>query len=204
MLRCIVVTAMLVAVAGGCSRPGLRDVNGDGTIVVLCFGDSLTQGSLRGAYPSRLETLLAGRAEVLRHGVIGEATTAGRARLAQVLAGSAPDYVIVLEGINDGCNVPPDVVVDNLRAMVHAVRARGAVPLLGTVFVSPREMGGYWRECALRINDGMRALDAQRVDFAAAMGDRWDELTIDGLHPNARGVDVLARQAADALLRSRE
>ncbi len=198
------VVALLVLASAGCWRPGLRDVNGDGTIVILCFGDSITQGSLRGVYPSRLETLLEGRASVLREGVTGEATSEGRARLAEVLADSAPDYVIILEGINDGCNVPVDVVVENLRAMVSAVRAHGAVPLLGTVFVSSDLMGGFWRECAARINVAMRALDAQRIDFAGAIGERWDELTVDGLHPNSRGVDVLATRAAKALLNSRE
>jgi hypothetical protein len=100
--------------------------------------------------------------------------------------------------------VPADVVVEHLRAMVHTVRSRGAVPLLGTVFVAPDQVGGFWRLCADRINVAMRALDVQRVDFAAAMGNRWDELTVDGLHPNARGVDVLAQRAREALLASRE
>ena len=200
----VVGVGLLFLVVPGCRARGLRDVNGDGKITVLCFGDSITLGSLRGAYPGRLGTLLAGRADVLREGVTGEATAAGRDRLREVLARAAPDYVIIHEGINDGCNVPADVVVEHLRAMVHTVRARGAVPLLGTVFVSPDQMGGFWRLCADRINVAMRALDVQRVDFAAAMGNRWDELTVDGLHPNARGVDVLAQRAREALLASRE
>ena len=179
-------------------------MNGDGKITVLCFGDSITLGSLRGAYPGRLGTLLEGGAEVLREGVTGEATAAGRERLGEVLSRTAPDYAIILEGINDGCNVPADVVVENLRAMVQAVRARGAVPFLGTVFVSPGQMGGFWHQCADRINAAMRGLDVQRIDFAAAMGERWDQLTVDGLHPNARGVDVLAQRAKEALLASRE
>jgi lysophospholipase L1-like esterase len=195
---------VLLLAAVACRARGLRDVNHDGEVVVLCFGDSITFGSMRGVYPTRLRTLLEGRAQVLREGVTGEATAAGRERLQEVLARTAPDYAIILEGINDGCDVPADVVVEHLRAMVHAVRARGAVPLLGTVFVSPDQMGGYWRLCADRINVAMRALDVQRVDFAAAMGNRWDELTVDGLHPNSRGADVLAQRAKEALLGSRE
>jgi lysophospholipase L1-like esterase len=199
-----VTVGLVLLVLTACQRPGLRDVNGDGTVTILCFGDSITLGNARGAYPTRLETLLEGRAQVLREGVTGEATAAGRERIREVLGRTAPDYVIILEGINDGCNVPADVVVEHLRAMVQAVRARGAVPLLGTVFVSPGLIGGYWRQCADRINVAMRALDVQRIDFAAAMGNRWDELTIDGLHPNFRGSDVLAQQAKEALLASRE
>lgn len=202
-LRGVAVAFVLLALAG-CHRPGLRDVDGNGKITVLCFGDSITQGSLHGVYPTRLAALLDGRVEVLREGVTGEATAAGRGRLDEVLGRTTPDYVIILEGVNDGCNTPADVVAENLRAMANAVRAHGAIPFLGTVFVSPDQMGGFWRQCTDRINIAMRSVDAQRIDFAKAIGSRWEELTVDGLHPTLRGSEVLAERAKAALLASRE
>ncbi len=181
----------------------LEDVDGDGRIVVLCFGDSITKGTLLGAYPAKLRELLAGRASVIGEGVYGERTAEGRERLRGLLERERPDYVILLEGINDGCNVPAERVVQNLRAMADEARRRGAVPLIGTVFVSPALRGGLLRRCAERINAGIRTLPVDVVEFASVMEGHWDEWTPDGLHPNNRGCDALAEAAARALEASR-
>jgi acyl-CoA thioesterase I len=194
-----------VTLGAACTSPvGLRDVNGDGQIVVLCFGDSITKGNALGAYPLKLGTLLQGRATVVREGIWGEATAAGRERLPGVLDKYQADYVIVLEGINDGCNVPTETVVENLRAMTDEVRRRGAVPLVGMVFVSPELFVGSWARCAAQINDGIRHLPVSTIDFAAVLDRRWQELTVDGLHPNNRGCAALADAAMRALDTSRE
>jgi hypothetical protein len=53
---------------------GLRDVNGDGKLVILCFGDSVTKGSARGTYPGMLRRLLENQAKVGNAGIFGERT----------------------------------------------------------------------------------------------------------------------------------
>jgi lysophospholipase L1-like esterase len=201
--RALVLSIFSVWVA--CTSPvGLRDVNGDGQIVILCFGDSITRGTALGAYPSKLGTLLQGRATVVSDGIWGEATAAGRERLPKVLDQHRLDYVILLEGINDGCNVPAETVVENLRAMTDEVRRRGAVPLVGMLFVSPDLWAGGWVRCAEKINAGIRGLPVARIDFGAGLRGRWKELTTDGLHPNNRGCAALADEAMRVLEASRE
>lgn len=105
----------LVAACGGSGDKSVKlaDLNGDGQIVVLCFGDSITVGvgdgaaanvapSSPGGYPARLQSLLAGHSAVplviINDGVSGETTDEGRERLETELEANKPDYVILLEG----------------------------------------------------------------------------------------------------------
>ena len=174
----------------------LQDRNGDGKIVVLCFGDSITAGTIYGAYPGDLRKMLNGPT-VVNEGVFGETSAEGRQRLPPVLDKVRPDYVVVVQGINDVCNV--DGVADNLSAMLAEVRRRQAIPLVGTLFVSPkRERGGPAR-CAKQVNHQIRALPAALVDLDRAMRHRWDAFTKDGLHPNGWGCKQIAETVADAL-----
>jgi lysophospholipase L1-like esterase len=174
----------------------LHDQNGDGKIVVLCFGDSITAGTIYGAYPAELRTMLKGPT-VVNEGVFGETSTEGRRRLPAVLDKVGADYVVLLEGINDACKV--DDVAANLSAMVAEVRGREAVPLVGTLFVSPRRERGQPARCAKQVNHRIRELPVALVDLDRAMRHRWDAFTRDGLHPNGWGCKHIAETVAGAL-----
>jgi lysophospholipase L1-like esterase len=199
---------LCVGAATGMERDAareLRDLNGDARTVVLCFGDSNTRGTSSGGYPWRLGALLDGRAEVVNAGAYGEWTAGGLARLPTVLDEVLPDYVILLEGINDACRVPLDTVAGNLRAMAAEVRARGAVPLVATVFVSPdpavvmtRLPRGQWLRCARDLNHRLRSLGVLVLDFERAVRHRWSTHLDDGLHLSAAGVQAVADVAAEA------
>jgi hypothetical protein len=58
-----------------------RDVNGDGRIVVLCFGDSISGPTFYGSYPMWLRAYLTKFAEVVNSYQGGEATEDGKQRL---------------------------------------------------------------------------------------------------------------------------
>lgn len=209
-LLAAVLLATRVAVAG--APPGaLRDVNGDGRVIVVCFGDSTTLGSLHGSYPRTLGELLGGSATVVREGLYGDRVEPAKERLRGVLDREAADYVVLLLGVNDvsqpetaaACDPVATTVVAALRAMADEVRRRRAVPIVATIFISPRNSlagvdGPAAARCAARINTDLRALPEPGVDFEAVMRDRYDELTIDGLHLNTAGARALAEAAARA------
>ena len=185
-------------VDGGPLVAGLRDVNRDGKLEILCFGDSVTKGSGRGTYPGMLRRLLENRAQVTNQGIFGERTVEGRVRLLKLLANDHFDYVLVLEGINDRCK--PDVdTAGNLRQMITDVRASGAVPLVGTLFAWSEKGTGADRSCLPATNAAIRELPATTLEFAKLIENRWSELLLDELHPNTRGYTVLANEAFRAL-----
>jgi len=184
----------------------LPDVNGDGKVVVLCFGDSVTLGGARGAYPAWLRSYFVPTVQVINQGKYGEWTADGVKRLAPLLDQLHPDYVIVQEGVNDaireGCaNV--DAIEGNFKQMIDRIHGAGAIPFVGTIFAAPSYAGESGERCIDRINQMIAGLPAERIDFAAAIRGHGD-LMLDGLHPNNRGYEVLARQALDVLLRPRE
>jgi len=134
---------------GGSSGIGLEDLNADGEVTVLCFGDSITRGvgdgpsadslpPLPAGYPGRLQQLLLGKAGsvpviVVNDGSPGERTRTGINRLRRDLPKSPPDYVILLEGTNDVEDGNTRQAVNNLQGMVEAVFANGAQPIIGTI-----------------------------------------------------------------------
>ena len=154
----IVATFTLVAACGGGGgsdprKPLLEDLNADGRLIVVAFGDSITRGvgdgarstSIGGGYPARVGPLLVAdeltepseppllTPEIVNRGVPGERMTEGRPRLQRTLPGSGADYVILLEGINDIGERQTDRALRILPQMVGDVFANGAVPILGTL-----------------------------------------------------------------------
>lgn len=152
----LAVVAVLVASCGGgggggggSKGIGLVDLNMDGQIVVLCFGDSITrgvgdgpsEGSLPPApsagYPARLLPLLIPKSKlpvvVLNDGVPGERTPSGLPRLRQHLATNPVDYAIILEGTNDVEDGNAPRALDNIKAMIDATFGAGAQPVIGTI-----------------------------------------------------------------------
>ena len=223
-LRRLVVVALTLAACsggngGGHSQSTLDDVNHDGRIVVLAFGDSITRGvgdgprpsdtpPGSGGYPLRLQNLLG--VTVINDGSSGERTTDGLPRLQRDVADTHPDYAILLEGTNDLLgNESSTRAVDNMRSMIQSVHAAGAVPILGTIppFCCDIE-DGHPRSATLSYNDALRALAASEgvmlVDFYGAFAG-GPEAAYDasrglihqpeGIHPTAAGYDVMAEAA---------
>ena len=182
-------------------------------IVIVAFGNSITLGvgdeRRPAGYPYRLELLLRAshpNAIVVNRGVAGEKTNEGVRRLPKVLDRDGPDYVLILEGINDvSVQTPSTTVVNNLDAMITQVRRSGAVPLISTLL--PTEKVGFSITRIKTINEGIIALAGRRevvlVDNYAAFredGDFTLLLSDDGLHPNSLGYDLMAEEWFEGLL----
>lgn len=176
---------------------GLPDLNCDGVMRIICFGDSITAGeqdSTRLGYPGRLESLVLPGSNVANLGVGGENTSRGRDRAARRFPqyGNA-DYIIVLEGVNDYFNDNKSATNtrSNLFSMIRSASNVGAVPLLGSLTDVRRAFQQPW----------VRAVNSQirsnvRIDFFS-LG--TGIVSGDKLHPNGNGYQRMAELAANAL-----
>lgn len=172
------------------------------------MGDSITAGSpiaapsfpgdRAGGYEPTLESLLnnSGRPSyVLNYGVSGETTAEGVGRIGGVLADSAAQYVLILEGTNDEQNgISIRSTLFNLFNMVGQGYGAGAIPVLGTI--PPDTKYGY--RTTVAIYNWVILVIAQYTGYVAvadhfsALNANWGALTSDGRHPNAAGYNVMA------------
>ncbi len=166
---------------------------------VLAFGDSLTYGTgaPRGkGYPEVLATLIGRR--VVNAGVPGEVTADGLKRLAGELEKVTPKLVVLCHGGNDMLRKRSLAAAEaNLRAMIQAIRARGAaVVMLGVprpgVFLST---AAFYERVA---EDLEVPIEADVVP--ELLGDR--QYKADTVHPNDKGYARIAAAVA-RLLRER-
>jgi lysophospholipase L1-like esterase len=209
---------------GGSSGIGIEDLNQDGTVRILCFGDSITRGVGDGpsadslppspaGYPARLQPLLAPETKlplvVIDDGVPGERTPDGVPRRARDLETNTPDYTILLEGTNDVEDGHADIALPNIQRMINSVFGAGAQPLLGTITPSCCTHKNQLPEPAILFyNRQLRAIAANNsiplIDFYAAFTggpeDPYDSTlglihVPEGLHPTPSGYDLMASTA---------
>jgi acyl-CoA thioesterase-1 len=179
---------------------------------VLAFGDSITAGvgaDLSGGYPDILQDLLAAKGlplEVTNAGVGGESVFTGADRLPATLDASTivPGIVLVLEGINGLGDDEESIesTLDALLDMVAAVRARGGLPILGTL--TPVKDPDTRGSAVAALNARIRQVAAQQgirlADHQKAFGGNLGLLNADGLHPNDDGYQVMAETWRAAIL----
>lgn len=178
---------------------------------ILAYGDSLMAGyQLRPGegFAPQLEKLLRARGHdvrVIGAGVSGDTTAQGRARLNWVLAAmkSPPDLVILELGANDMLRgQPPEAARTNLSAMIKAFEAKGSRVLLAGMRASPNLGANYVRAFdgiypALAKAHGVPLYPFFLDGVAAVPGTRL----ADGMHPNPRGVTIMAQRIAPTVER---
>ncbi len=167
---------------------------------ILVLGDSLTSGyGLRSgeAFPARLKAALHAqglRVDVINGGVSGDTTRGGLSRLDWALA-TGPDAVIVELGANDGLRgTSPGQTYANLARLLGRLKARN-IPVLLTGMMAPPNLG---REYGAEFNAVFPRLAARfQVPFyrffLEGVATDPDLNQRDGVHPNARGVEVIVR-----------
>ncbi|MFC1657633.1 SGNH/GDSL hydrolase family protein [Candidatus Moduliflexota bacterium] len=207
---CVLVAVLLTAsCSSGPSGPSI-DLNDK---VIVAFGNSITAGvgdrSRPPGYPYKLELILIGswpNAIVLNRGVAGERTYQGAVRINRVLARDNPDYVLIMEGINNVGQTSLSSVIWDLESMVASVKAAGAIPLLAslTPTTGPHEAKMPGIEA---LNPMIRNLaDREKIVFVdqfRAFMNTLDFTTLldsDGLHPNTAGYQLMAETWYQGLL----
>lgn len=170
-------------------------------IRILALGDSLTAGfglTPDEAFPARLEKAL--RAEgrevsLINAGVSGDTTSGGKARLDWALA-AKPQLAILELGANDGLRgIDPRLTYTNLDAILKRFKAAG-VPVLLTGMRAPPNYGKDF-EAEFKAVFTRLAAEHDVVFYPffldGVAGDPRFNLP-DGLHPNAKGVEIIVER----------
>ena len=179
--------------------------------LILAFGDSLYAGYglKRGeSMPAHVEALLRQEgvnAKVVNAGVSGDTTSAGRKRLSFALDNlpRKPNLVMLGLGGNDVLRqIPVAETRANMTAMLDELRRRN-IPVVLTGMRAPPNLGPDYVASFDRMYPELaRQYRADLYPFvlAGVLGERRLMLP-DGIHPNAKGVDVMATQIAPLVAR---
>lgn len=170
---------------------------------ILAFGDSLTAGlglMPEQALPARLQARLAARgvsAQVVNGGVSGETTADGLARLDWAL-NDRPDIVLLELGANDALRgIDPKLAFANLDKMLARLKADGIKVLLIGMLAPANwgrdyqsEFDAIYPKLAEKHHVPLYPFILDGVATDASLNQP------DGLHPNARGVEVIVDRLA--------
>lgn len=183
---------------------GSGDIGDNNPNVVVCLGDSITEGGDSGGapFPSRL-AVMTGKT-VINEGTGGQRASGGASRAASVLNRHKPAVMTILYGANDLIQGDsPEGVIASLSSIINACRANQTEPVLATL--TPMVEGhALWAGGVMTLNDMIRDLASSAgvrlVDLERKFGsDPVMLLMPDGLHPNDAGNQVIADAFAGAL-----
>lgn len=175
--------------------------------VVVCLGDSLTEGyglPPEQAYPRRLEELLQQQGlavRVVNAGISGSTSASAVSRLRWQLR-SEPDWVVIALGGNDGLRgVDVSATRSHLSEAIGLARASGVRVLLAGMKLPPNYGPEYTSAFEAVFPSLAEEHDVALLPFLLEGVAADPELNLpDGIHPNARGAEIVARNVLGALL----
>jgi acyl-CoA thioesterase-1 len=197
----------LLALVLTAALPGSVAAQGK-SLTILAFGDSLAAGfglGSRDGFTAKLEMALKAKgieARVINGGLSGDTSAGGLARLDWALE-PKPDFAIVELGANDGLRgLDPAQTRANLDAILTKLKAKG-VPVLLAGMYAPPNMGP----------DYGKAFNALYAELAKKHGVAFYPFFLDGvaadpslnqpdgIHPNAKGVDIIVERILPHVLK---
>lgn len=181
------------------AAPAVRPAPAAGWPLVIFLGDSLTAGlglPEEQAYPAVLDRRLDAEgtpARVLNAGVSGDTTAGGLARLDWLLK-QKPDVLVVGLGANDGLRgLDLDDTEKNLREIIRRAKASGVRVLLLGMMIPPNYGPDYTERFQGMYPAIAEDLDVPLVPFLLeGVGGVADLNQADGVHPTAKGQEILA------------
>ena len=215
-----VFTLMFIEIAAAQTASlNLQDINLDGVVKMMAFGDSITRGVGDGfpvgaefdgtlptppseaGYPLRLENKLG--ISVSNQGVRGEfLSTIGIFRFSKTASNSNADYIIISEGANDTFLTASSIELRrDAQAIVNMTKALGKIPVILTI---PSPCCGHSGSAPFidSYNQEYRDLadlnqipiaDSAKAFAQTCTGEECFLFNIpDGLHPNTKGYDAMA------------
>lgn len=174
--------------------------------IIDCFGDSITAGygvEPGHAYPDDLQAALDSRGyhyRVVNSGIPGNTTKDGVDRLKNVLA-LHPSIVIVEFGGNDGLRgIPITDTRRNLNTIVRTLLQAGSKVILAGITLPPNYGADYVRQ----FNDTFTQVAVQNhimviPNIYAHIYTVPGAIQEDGVHPTAKGAQLLADNFLPAL-----
>jgi acyl-CoA thioesterase I len=178
--------------------PGAAGAEADRPISVVALGDSLTAGYQLppgDAFPVKLQAALKAAGQnvaVENAGVSGDTSTGGLERLDWAV-GDGVDAVILELGANDALRgIDPAITRRNIDAIIERLKARNIDVLLVGMLAPPNMGADYGRafnaifpELAEKHGLLLHPFFLEGVAATPALQ------LADGMHPNAKGVDVM-------------
>ena len=171
------------------------------------LGDSLTAGygvAATDAFPVRLDAALRARGvdcAVQDAGVSGDTSAGGLARLDWVLA-DQPTHLLVELGGNDALRaLPIEELKQNINQIIETAQARGVQVVLTGMLAPPNLGRGYTEAFKQVYADLARTHNIPLYPFFLDGAGLQDGLMQpDGIHPNARGVEVIVERITPLLI----
>lgn len=211
----IKLTKGLLSVALMCSTllTGANVSAAEPDVVVVGFGDSITQGSPYNLYPQNgntfggyiptLDNLLERRqsTRVENWGISQESTVEGVRRINSILNARQPDWILIMYGINDlFYGISLQSTMANLRFMINSSRSIGAEPAISNLLPSNFDGSNL---VASVYNPQIEALATEMSVYFNNAHSRfaanWPILNNDGVHPNIAGYSLLATTWCETL-----
>jgi acyl-CoA thioesterase-1 len=176
--------------------------------VILCLGDSLTEGygvEPEQAFPSLLEARLRANghpgARVINAGISGSTSASAASRLRWQLR-SKPDVLVLALGANDGLRgLDLAATRKNLDQALALAREAGVRVVLAGMKLPPNYGPAYTRDFEALFPELAEAHGAALIPFLLEGVAAQPELNLaDGIHPNARGHERVAGNVLAVLL----
>jgi lysophospholipase L1-like esterase len=211
--------AMLISIEG----PSLAErtkIEQASDKIVLCIGDSITQGAgmatwRTDCYPSQLQNLLGAGWKVVNAGRSG----AGILRKGQYPYESFPEYelamktkadvIVIIFGTNDSKTISYAHVADfedDFHYLLDGLRAGGRQPriLIGLPTPVLRKLKSIDEVRLEPIRERLRSLaragNLQMIDLPAAFKGHEERLEKDGVHPDVEGMKLIAESVQKAII----
>lgn len=166
----------------------------------LVMGDSISSPD-DPTWPSRLAGMISNT--IVNEAVPGQWAKKGADRVDGLLAWYHPGYLLILYGANDVIMAqPPAVVVEHLREIVQAAKTNQTIPVIATM--TPMIEGlSIFQGGIDAVNAGIVQMcieeDVPVARLDLAFGDGTGLLTLDYLHPNDAGQQLIAETFFNAL-----
>ena len=177
--------------------------------VITMLGDSITAGyglAASDALPAQLQAALARlgvKAVVRGAGVSGDTTAGGLARVDFSVQGDTTLAVVELGGNDLLQGLDPSATRANLTAIARRLKARGARVVLCGLKAPARLNAGWAREFDAAFPAAARQAGAVLVPDLLAGVERDMSLNQrDGIHPNPKGVRIVASNLAPVIARA--
>ena len=178
---------------------------------VVFMGDSITD-----FWGRRNGSFFPGKSNYINRGIGGQVTGQMLLRFRQDVILLNPKVVVILAGTNDiAGHALPDDIENNLVSMVELARVHGMKVVLASLLpvsncYRPNQTTRRPLEKLQEINKWIEAYCRKEklsfLDYFAAMSDDKGmlkcDLTVDGVHPNAAGYEVMAPLAEKAIARA--
>lgn len=176
---------------------------------IVMLGNSLTAGANW--------TELLGRPNVVSRGIPGDITSGYKARINQILK-LKPKIVFILGGLNDIYGwIPVEEVFSNYVSVINTLKSRNIIPVIQSTTYSAKDYAKDWggtpevnsgrnkevEKLNKLLSDYAKRNNLDYIDINSKMSTRDNflrpELSWDGVHLNAEGYKIWAREVENVL-----